>query len=63
VTDAKRYQVKPEWVADSFDLLYFRELMEKAWAEISFAFKRLVVPARDFGTMLFHWNKIEQMKL
>jgi len=38
VTDARRYQVKPEWVADSFDLPFYRGLMEKAWAEISFAF-------------------------
>ena len=38
VTDSKRYQVKPEWVADSFDLPFYRGLMDKAWAEISFAF-------------------------
>ena len=38
VTDARRYQVKPEWVADSFDLPFYRGLIEKAWAEISFAF-------------------------
>jgi len=38
VTDARRYQVKTEWVADSFDVPFYRGLMEKAWAEISFAF-------------------------
>lgn len=38
VTDARRYQVKPAWAADSFDLPFYRGLMEKAWAEISFAF-------------------------
>jgi DNA polymerase I len=38
VTDAKRYQVKPEWTADSFDISFYIDLMEKAWAEISYAF-------------------------
>ena len=38
VTDARRYQVKPAWYADSFDLQYYRSLIDKAWAEISFAF-------------------------
>jgi DNA polymerase I len=38
VTDARRYQVKPAWYADSFDLQYYRGLIDKAWAEISFAF-------------------------
>ncbi len=38
VTDSLRYKVMPEWVADSFDLPFYRGLMEKAWAEISFAF-------------------------
>ena len=37
VTDARRYRVKPAWCAKSFDLLYYRELIDKAWAEISFA--------------------------
>jgi hypothetical protein len=40
VTDAKRYQVKPAWCADSFDLVFYRNLVDKAWAEISFAFKQ-----------------------
>jgi len=40
VTDSRRYQVMPEWVADTFDLPFYRGLMEKAWAEISFAFSR-----------------------
>jgi DNA polymerase I len=38
VTDARRYQVKPEWEADSFDILFYRSLIEKAGSEISFAF-------------------------
>jgi len=40
VTDARRYQVAPAWCADSFDLPFYRGLIEKAWAEISFAFTR-----------------------
>jgi DNA polymerase, archaea type len=38
VTDARRYQVRPGWEADSFDFPFYRQLIEKAWAEISFAF-------------------------
>jgi DNA polymerase I len=38
VTDARRYQVEPAWCAKSFDYGYYRELIDKAWAEISFAF-------------------------
>ncbi len=38
VTDARRYQVRPEWDADSFDLFFYRSLIEKAASEISFAF-------------------------
>jgi len=40
VTDARRYQVAPVWCADSFDLPFYRGLIEKAWVEISFAFTR-----------------------
>jgi DNA polymerase I len=40
VTDARRYQVAPAWCADSFDLPFYRGLIEKAWVEISFAFTR-----------------------
>ena len=40
VTDARRYQVTPEWCADSFDLPFYRGLIDKAWTEISFAFTR-----------------------
>jgi len=38
VTDARRYKVEPEWRASSFDVGYYRELIDKAWAEIKFAF-------------------------
>jgi DNA polymerase I len=40
VTDARRYQVRPEWDADSFDLLFYRSLIERAASEISFAFRK-----------------------
>ncbi|GAB6286225.1 MAG: type B DNA-directed DNA polymerase [Methanoregula sp.] len=39
VTDAKRYKVEPAWCAGSFDRVYYRQLIDKAWAEIAFAFK------------------------
>jgi DNA polymerase I len=51
VTDSRRYQVMPEWVADSFDLPYYRELIEKAWAEISFAFSRGDTNLKETGTI------------
>jgi DNA polymerase elongation subunit (family B) len=38
VTDVRRYQVEPEWNAAAFDLHYYRDLLEKAWEEIAFAF-------------------------
>jgi len=39
VTDARRYQVETEWTAASFDLSYYRNLLEKAWDEIAFVFR------------------------
>jgi len=39
VTDARRYRVEPELNAAAFDLHYFRNLLEKAWEEIAFAFR------------------------
>jgi DNA polymerase I len=39
VTDARRYQVEPEWNAAAFDLHYYCNLLEKAWEEIAFAFR------------------------
>jgi DNA polymerase I len=39
VTDVRRYQVEPEWNAAAFDLHYYRDLLEKAWEEIAFAFR------------------------
>jgi len=38
VRDARKYQVDPAWDAGSFDVSYYRGLLEKAWNEISFAF-------------------------
>ena len=39
VTDARRYQVETEWNAAYFDLPYYRNMLEKAWDEIAFAFR------------------------
>jgi DNA polymerase, archaea type len=39
VTDARRYQVETEWNAVTFDLPYYRNLLEKAWEEIAFTFR------------------------
>jgi len=38
VRDARRYQVDPEWRAKTFDVPYYRSLMEKAWNDIAYAF-------------------------
>jgi hypothetical protein len=38
VRDARKYQVDPAGDAVSFDVSYYRGLLEKAWNEISFAF-------------------------
>jgi DNA polymerase elongation subunit (family B) len=37
VADARRYRVEPAWCAGSFDLEYYRDLINKAYAEIAFA--------------------------
>lgn len=39
VRDARAYRVDPEWRAERFDLLYYRGLLDKAWKEISYAFR------------------------
>jgi DNA polymerase I len=39
VRDARTYQVDPEWAAERFDLSYYRGLLDKAWKEISYAFR------------------------
>jgi DNA polymerase I len=49
VTDARRYQVRPEWVADSFDIPFYTALLEKAWTEISFAFGKEAGPEKNPG--------------
>jgi DNA polymerase I len=38
VQDAHTYQVMPAWDADHFDIAYYRELLERAWVEIAYAF-------------------------
>jgi DNA polymerase I len=39
VRDARTYRVDPEWVAERSDLAYYRGLLDKAWNEISYAFR------------------------
>lgn len=39
VRDARTYQVDPAWNADRFDIPYYRELLDRAWAEITYAFR------------------------
>lgn len=39
VRDARRYAVDTEWDAAGFDLLYYQNLLDKAWEEIAFAFQ------------------------
>jgi DNA polymerase I len=38
VQDARTYKVLPAWNAEHFDIMYYRELLERAWAEITYAF-------------------------
>jgi hypothetical protein len=38
VTDARRYCVEPAWCAKSFDIPFYRGLIDMAWGEISYAF-------------------------
>lgn len=40
VRDARVYGVDPEWAAGSFDRIYYRGLIEKAWNEIAYVFPR-----------------------
>jgi DNA polymerase elongation subunit (family B) len=40
VRDARKYKVDPVWSAESFDLPYYRDLLDKAWGEIAYAFDR-----------------------
>ncbi|MDO8873731.1 MAG: type B DNA-directed DNA polymerase [Methanoregula sp.] len=39
VRDARTYNVDPEWNAEHFDIPYYRKLLERAWADIAYAFK------------------------
>jgi DNA polymerase I len=39
VRDARNYRVDPSWCAERFDVPYYRQLLERAWAEIAYAFR------------------------
>jgi DNA polymerase I len=47
VRDARTCQVDPAWNADRFDLAYYRELLERAWAEIAYAFNAGKGPGKE----------------
>jgi len=38
VKDVWRYLVQPIWNSSSIDLVFYRNLIDKAWAEVFFAF-------------------------
>ena len=38
VRDARRYMVDTEWEAGTFDVPYYRGLLEKTWGEVEYAF-------------------------
>ncbi|WP_321506718.1 type B DNA-directed DNA polymerase [uncultured Methanoregula sp.] len=40
VRDACAYRVEPVWSAETFDIAYYRELLERAWTEIAYAFRK-----------------------
>nr|WP_321351661.1 type B DNA-directed DNA polymerase [uncultured Methanoregula sp.] len=39
VRDARTYNVAPVWSAGDFDIPYYRDLLERAWTEIAYAFR------------------------
>ena len=39
VRDARAYQVDQVRDAGTFDIQYYRELLERAWADIAYAFR------------------------
>ncbi|MDD4136490.1 MAG: type B DNA-directed DNA polymerase [Methanoregula sp.] len=39
VRDARAYGVDPAWCAERFDVPYYRQLLDRAWAEIAYAFR------------------------
>ena len=55
VRNTRKYQVDPIWNAGSFDVSYYRGLLEKAWKEISYAFtqKNHYSTGNDTGRSIF----------
>jgi len=49
VTDARRYCVEPAWCAASFDLPFYRTLLDRAYAEIAAAFPSKAIGKREPG--------------
>lgn len=46
VIDARRYRVEPAWCATTFDVPFYRGLVEKAWGEIAYVFEQKTVGNR-----------------
>ena len=40
IRDARKWEVDPERTASKFDAMYYRRLLEKAWAEAAFVSAR-----------------------
>jgi len=55
VRNTRKYQVDPIWNAGSFDVSWYRGLLEKAWKEISYAFtqKNPSSTGNDTGRPIF----------
>ncbi len=49
VRDARRYIVDTEWDAGTFDVPYYRGLLEKAWGEVEYAFSAGLSRKRERG--------------
>ena len=41
IKDAHKWEVDPERTASKFDAVYYRGLLEKAWAEVAFVFAQM----------------------
>jgi len=57
VTDAARYQVEPVWNADRFDPIFYRTLLDRAYAEIAFAFVGNRSKQTGTGTGITGWQQ------
>jgi hypothetical protein len=47
VRDAKKWIVDPERYASGFDEVYYGKILEKAWAEVAFASRKVDMVAKN----------------